>query len=93
MIVLEATGYTISNTLTNPLGEPIVEIDFSWNGDFIGICGLTEYRFRNFLNAGTWSISGFKNTVSCKLNKDDGLGVAMNNGMNNKRELYWYLKD
>lgn len=85
VIVLEGVGYTISNTFTNPLNEPIVEIDFSWNGNFIGMCGATQYKFRSFTNAGAWSITGFKNVVSCKLNKDDGLGVAMNVGLKNKR--------
>ena len=83
----------MTNTIPNPLNEEIVEIDFSWNGNFVGICSNTQFRFKSFTNIGSWHLSGFQNVVSCKLNKADGLGVAMDKGMNNKRELYWYLKN
>jgi hypothetical protein len=39
VLVLNGNDYSVFRTLSNPLGEAIVEIDFSWNGDFIGICG------------------------------------------------------
>lgn len=39
VVILNGNDYSIFSTLMNPLGEAIVEIDFSWNGDNIGICG------------------------------------------------------
>ncbi len=41
VVVLAGPSYTLSNTITNPLDEEIVEIDFSWNGNNIAICGKT----------------------------------------------------
>jgi hypothetical protein len=84
VVILAGPGYAVSNTIPNPLGEAIVEIDFSWNTEDIAICGRTKFKFKSFTNAGSWGINNFRNVVSCKLNKADGLGVAMQDGMNDK---------
>ena len=39
VVVLNGNDYSVFNTLINPLGQAIVEIDFSWNGNNIAICG------------------------------------------------------
>ena len=41
VVIYTGPAYTATTTITNPLDEPIVEIDFSWNGNFIAMCGKT----------------------------------------------------
>jgi hypothetical protein len=39
VVILNGNDYSVFNTLISPLGEAIVEIDFSWKGNNIAICG------------------------------------------------------
>jgi WD40 repeat protein len=85
IIILTASTYAVSSTLNNPLGGGVVEIDFSWNGNNLIGCASNTIKFMSYSGAVAWTINGFSNIYSCKLNKADGVGVAFNN------ELQWFL--